>query len=92
MSTRKGSREELGSPHDHFEGSPENPREWLETSIGIFGGTPERVRLRLDNPAARVTCERYLHSSHRILAVGEGASGLTMEVAGNDELERWILD
>ena len=66
-------------------------RESLGSSIGIFGGKGERVRIRFLGAAARLVGEMALHPSQEMLPVGEKGLELTMEVAVNPELERWIL-
>ncbi len=47
--------------------------------------------MRLEGAAARVTEEQRLHSSQRMEPAGEGSAELSMEVAVNVELERWVL-
>ena len=66
-------------------------RDSLSSSIGIFGGRGERVRLRFQGVAARLVGEMALHESQEMEPFGEDGLELTMEVAVNPELERWIL-
>ena len=73
------------------EGDGPTLRESLASSIGIFGGDPERVRIRFRGVAARLVGEMALHPSQEMAPAGEKDLELTMEVAVNGELERWIL-
>lgn len=67
------------------------PEEKLAHSIGIYGGTPERVRLRLTDIGAKLLREQRLHSTQRIGAGADGTSELTMNVAITPELEHSLL-
>ncbi len=63
----------------------------LKHSIGIFGGEPERVRIRLRGAAARIVDEQLLHDSQELRECEKDEIELVMHVAVNEELERWIL-
>ena len=63
------------------------------TGIAILGAVRVATALlaRMLPAAARVTGEQRLHSSQKMEPAGEGSSELSMEVAVNVELERWVL-
>ncbi len=66
-------------------------RDRLGNSIGIFGGKPEFVRLRVKGIAARLIGEMEMHPSQEMGPMVEEYSELTMKVALNGEFERWVL-
>lgn len=64
----------------------------LQHSIGVFsGGSPERVRLKLNEIGARLLRERRYHPTQQITRVADDHYELTMDVAINPELERMIM-
>ncbi len=66
-------------------------RDKLGNSIGIFGGEPELVRLRVKGVAARMIGEMQMHPSQQMTPREGSRAEVTMSVAVNAELERWIL-
>ena len=91
VSLSRMSNPRLGDKTFEPEGDGPTLRERLSSSIGIFGGRGERVRLRFQGVAARLVGEMALHPSQEMNPLGEDGLELTMEVAVNPELERWIL-
>ena len=64
----------------------------LRGSFGVFaGGKKHRIRLRFDEFAARLVSERSWHDSQRIRTARDGSITLELELAGLEEIERWIL-
>ncbi|RYD75495.1 MAG: WYL domain-containing protein [Verrucomicrobiaceae bacterium] len=65
--------------------------ERITHSVGVYGGTPERVRLRLSDLGAKFLREDPLHPEQKIVVGEDGRPELVMEVAINPELEHSIL-
>ncbi len=66
--------------------------EVLSGSFGVFSGKERhRIRLKFDQFAARLVSERTWHESQRIKAAKDGSMTLQLELAGLEEIERWIL-
>jgi len=66
--------------------------EVLSGSFGVFSGKERhRIRLKFDQFAARLVSERTWHDSQRIKAAKDGSMTLQLELAGLEEIERWIL-
>jgi len=64
----------------------------LSESLGVFTSRRrQKVRIWFDEFAARLVSERQWHASQRIRPAAKGAIELTLEVAGLEEIERWIL-
>lgn len=64
----------------------------LRGSFGVFeGGRKHRIRLRLDAFAARLVGERRWHESQRFRQAKDGSAMLELELAGLEEIERWVL-
>ncbi len=65
--------------------------EKIAHSVGIYGGTPERVRLRLSELGAKFLQEDPFHPEQQIVQAPDGQWELTMDVAVNPELEHALL-
>ena len=64
----------------------------LRGSFGVFaGGKKQRIRLKFDEFAARLVSERTWHESQRIRSAKDGSMTLELELAGLEEIERWVL-
>jgi predicted DNA-binding transcriptional regulator YafY len=65
----------------------------LGEAFGVFAGGKNRhpVRLRFSGAAAQLVTERQWHPSQKIIALGEDAIELRMELCSLREVERWIL-
>lgn len=75
-----------------FERDPNfTPAKVLAHSIGVYGGKPERVRLRLGPVPAHYLSEHRLHTTQQITSNPDGTAELTMEVAVTPELKREVL-
>ncbi len=79
-------------PHDF------SPEDHLGGSFGVWNtpddkGRRHRIHLRFTSWAARVVSERRWHPSQQIRWIGEGEDELEMflELAGFEEISRWIL-
>jgi predicted DNA-binding transcriptional regulator YafY len=64
----------------------------LSGSFGVFaGGKSQRIQLKFDAFAARLVSERTWHESQQIRTAKDGSLTLEMELAGLEEIERWVL-
>lgn len=64
----------------------------LSGSFGVFeGGKKHRIKLRFDAFAARLVGERTWHESQRYREAKDGSAILELELAGLEEIERWVL-
>ncbi len=64
----------------------------LRGSFGAHSGKKKyRIKLQFDPFAARLVAERVWHESQRIHAKRDGSIILELELAGLEEIERWIL-
>lgn len=59
-------------------------------SFGLFGGTPERIRIFFDSSVERFVRRRQWHPSQRIAKVAGGIE-LTMNVAPTVDVASWVL-
>jgi predicted DNA-binding transcriptional regulator YafY len=66
-------------------------RQKLAHSIGVVGGEPERLRLRLRGSAMRWFGERLIHQTQEFILNENGSADFTMDVAINPELQRLIM-
>lgn len=78
----KGER--LDYPADY------DPAKRFAGNFGLFGGTPEKVRIFFDQSVARFVRRRQWHPSQHITKVPDGVE-LTMTVACTVEVSSWIL-
>jgi predicted DNA-binding transcriptional regulator YafY len=64
----------------------------LRGSFGAHSGKKKHhIKLRFDPFAARLVAERTWHESQRIHAKRDGSIVLELDLAGLEEIERWIL-
>ena len=64
----------------------------LRGSFGVFaGGKKQRIKLKFDAFAARLVSERTWHESQRIRTANDGSITIELELAGLEEIERWVL-
>ena len=64
----------------------------LRGSFGAHSGKKQyRIKLEFDPFAARLVAERTWHESQRIRSRRDGSLVLELELAGLEEIERWIL-
>ena len=64
----------------------------LRGSFGAHSGKKKyRIKLQFDPFAARLVAERNWHESQRIQTRRDGSIVLELELAGLEEIERWIL-
>lgn len=67
----------------------------LASSFGVFSsgstGDAQRLRIRFDAWASRLVSERVWHESQAFKQLGDGRIELRLELAGLEEIERWIL-
>jgi predicted DNA-binding transcriptional regulator YafY len=68
-----------------------NLERYLEASFGLFRGKPERIRLRFSPGVARYVEERQWHPSQRSEPLLTGELEVTLHVAPEMDLKRWIL-
>jgi predicted DNA-binding transcriptional regulator YafY len=68
-----------------------NLEKYLEASFGLFRGKPERIRLRFSRAVARYVEERQWHPSQRSEPLLTGELEVTLHVAPELDLRRWIL-
>jgi predicted DNA-binding transcriptional regulator YafY len=64
---------------------------YLEASFGLFRGKAERIRLRFSPAVARYVEERQWHPSQRSERLLTGELEVTLKVAPEMDLKRWIL-
>jgi proteasome accessory factor B len=64
----------------------------LRGSFGAHSGKKKyRIKLQFDPFAARLIAERSWHESQRIQSKSDGSIVLELDLAGLEEIERWIL-
>lgn len=89
MSSVKLSRTRFQRPADF------SIQRHLGESFGVFrgpeSGRVQTVRIRFDAWAARLVSERAWHESQEIKSLRGGEIELRLEVAGFEEVERWVL-
>jgi len=64
---------------------------YLAGSFGLFRGKPLQVRLRFSRDVARYVAERQWHPSQRNEALLTGEMEVTLHVAPEMDVKRWIL-
>lgn len=69
-----------------------SPEKFFAHSWGILEGLPlTKVVVKLDKSIARWFKNRTLHPSQKTTMSKDGSVTLTFEVAGTDEIKRWIM-
>jgi predicted DNA-binding transcriptional regulator YafY len=68
-----------------------DPTEKLAHSIGVYGGDPEPVRIRLTPLAAQIVTERPWHKTQQLLTLANGSLEFALCVAINPEFEQRVL-
>lgn len=68
-----------------------NLEKYLEGSLGLFRGKPARVRLRFSRDVARYVVERQWHPTQRNEPLLTGELEVTLHVAPELDVKRWIL-
>ena len=64
----------------------------MRGSFGAHSGKKKhRIKLQFDPFAARLVAERTWHESQRIHSKRDGSIVLELDLAGLEEIERWIL-
>ena len=64
----------------------------LQDSFMAFEtGKPKKIRIRLDDIAARLASERVWHKSQKLKPLSAGGAELSLEVGLAPDLENWIL-
>ncbi len=64
---------------------------YLAGSFGLYRGKPARVRLRFSRAVARYVAERQWHPTQRLDSLLTGELEMTLQVAPEIDLKRWIL-
>ncbi len=63
----------------------------LQADFGVFHGPPATVRVRFSPEAAPYVLEKTWHPSQRIAREPDGSVLFEAEVAGEEEIKRWVL-
>ncbi len=64
---------------------------YMEKSFGVFQGEPVRVRIRFAPESAGYVTEKTWHPSQTLTPEADGSIVFTAEVAGIDEIKRWVM-
>lgn len=62
-----------------------------DSFMAFESGKPKKVRIRLDDFAARLASERSWHKTQKLKALPGGGAEMTLEVGIAPDLENWIL-
>jgi predicted DNA-binding transcriptional regulator YafY len=65
--------------------------DFLKPSFGVFLGPPVKVRVRFASQAAGYLSEKIWHASQKLRPQKNGSVIFEAEVAGTEEIKRWIL-
>jgi len=65
--------------------------DFLKPSFGVFLGPATRVRVRFAAEAAGYLSEKTWHASQKLMPQKDGSVIFEVEVAGAEEIKRWIL-
>jgi len=65
--------------------------DFLKPSFGVFLGPATRVRVRFAAEAAGYLSEKTWHASQKLMPQRDGSMIFEAEVAGTEEIKRWIL-
>jgi predicted DNA-binding transcriptional regulator YafY len=83
--------ESLSLLEETFEPQEALADEVFQHSLGINQGTPQRIVVEFNAPAARYVAERLWHPSQTLEERPDGSVRLTMDVTDDWALRRWIL-
>jgi predicted DNA-binding transcriptional regulator YafY len=64
---------------------------FLKSSFGVFHGPPTKVKVRFAAEIAGYIAEKTWHSSQRLAPRKDGSLIFEAEVAGTEEIKRWIM-
>ena len=64
---------------------------YMEKSFGVFQGEPVTVRIRFSPESAGYVKEKTWHPSQTLIPEPDGSIVFTAEVAGIDEIKRWVM-
>ena len=64
---------------------------YMAKSFGVFQGDPVTVRIRFSPESAGYVTEKRWHPSQTLTPEPDGSIVFTAEVAGIDEIKRWIM-
>lgn len=67
------------------------PEDVLQADFGIFRGPPVPVRVRFSPEAAPYVLEKTWHPSQRLTREPDGGVLFEAQVAGEEEIKRWVL-
>jgi len=65
--------------------------DFLKSSFGVFLGPPTKVRVRFAAEIAGYIAEKTWHASQKLRPQKDGSMIFEAEVAGTEEIKRWIL-
>lgn len=65
--------------------------DFLKPSFGVFLGPPTKVRVRFSKEAAGYLFEKTWHASQKLRPQKNGSVIFEVEVAGTEEIKRWLL-
>jgi predicted DNA-binding transcriptional regulator YafY len=65
--------------------------DYMSSSFGVFQGEPVKVCIRFSSEAAGYVSEKMWHPSQSVTPEPGGGIVFTAEVAGIDEIKRWIM-
>jgi len=65
--------------------------DYLKPSFGVFLGPPTKVRVKFASAVAGYLSEKTWHASQKLTPQKDGSVIFEAEVAGTEEIKRWIL-
>lgn len=65
--------------------------QFMQTSFGVFQGEPASVKIRFTKEAAGYVSEKIWHPTQTLTPQPDGGLVFEAQVAGIDEIKRWIL-
>ncbi|MEJ2158346.1 MAG: transcriptional regulator [Desulfobacteraceae bacterium] len=64
---------------------------YMASSFGVYQGEPVKVRIRFSAEVAGYVSEKMWHPTQTLTPASDGSIVFTAEVAGIDEIKRWIM-
>ncbi len=64
---------------------------YMASSFGVYQGEPVKVRIRFSAEVAGYVSEKMWHPTQALTPASDGGIVFTAEVAGIDEIKRWIM-